>query len=110
MAKIAKLSMPEEGKLPLCFDTRYPQSYAAQYKLLLKRNFVSYYRNSSYNCTRFSFGLILGLLFGSALWNIGQKRYKGTEAFMSKGHTIFASLAALHIDTQIASSPPLQSS
>ena len=74
MEKIARLSTPEEGKSPLCFETRYPQSYAAQYKLLLQRNFTSYYRNSSYNCTRFIFGLILGLLFGSALWTIGQKR------------------------------------
>ena len=74
VACIQRLGRPEDGKRPLSFESRYPQSFAAQYKLLLQRNFISYYRNSSYNCTRFSFGLILGFLFGSALWNIGQKR------------------------------------
>lgn len=74
MDLIAKLSVPEEGRTQLQFASHYPQSYLAQYRLLMERNFSSYYRNSSYNCTRFIFGLILGLLFGSALWDIGQKR------------------------------------
>jgi len=78
---IEKLGIPEEGKTPLRFTTRFPQSYLAQYKLITHRNFVSYYRNSSYNCTRFIFGLILGFLFGSTLWNIGTKRYPPPLSF-----------------------------
>ena len=71
---IEKLALPEPGKQPLEFATRFSQMYFSQYRLLVRRNFVSYYRNSGYNCTRFIFGIILGLLFGSALWDIGQKR------------------------------------
>lgn len=82
--RIDRLSAPEEGKQPLQFSSRYPQSLWAQYVLLLRRNSTSYYRNPSYNCTRFSFGLILGVLFGSALWRIGQKRYTaGTMTYIS---------------------------
>ena len=66
--------MPEEGKTPLQFAARFPQSHLAQYRIITHRNFISYWRNSSYNCTRFVFGILLGILFGSALWDIGQKR------------------------------------
>ena len=74
MELIAKLSDPEPGTSPLSFASQYPQSAWSQYLMLTKRNFVSYNRNAGYNCTRFVFGIILGLLFGSALWQIGQKR------------------------------------
>ena len=84
MELIEKLGIPEEGKTPLAFTTRFPQSYWAQFRLITHRNFVSYYRNSSYNCTRFIFGLILGFLFGSSLWNIGTKRYPHS-LLLSKG-------------------------
>lgn len=72
---VEKLSVPPIGKAPIRFAMRYPQSYFAQYCIITRRNFVSYYRNTAYNCTRFAFGIILGLLFGSVLWNVGHKRY-----------------------------------
>ena len=74
LALIEKLSVPEEGKSPLQFAARFPQSHLAQYRIITHRNFISYWRNTSYNCTRFAFGILLGILFGSALWDIGQKR------------------------------------
>ena len=85
---IEKLGIPEEGKTPLAFTTRFPQSYWAQFRLITHRNFVSYYRNSSYNCTRFVFGLILGFLFGSSLWNIGTKRYLNLPAPLLSNETM----------------------
>ena len=72
---IDRLGQPGPNKHPLVFATRFSQTYFSQYCLLTQRNFTSYYRNSGYNCTRFIFGIILGLLFGSALWGIGQKRW-----------------------------------
>ena len=71
---IDRLGQPGPNKHPLVFATRFSQTYFSQYCLLTQRNFTSYYRNSGYNCTRFIFGIILGLLFGSALWGIGHKR------------------------------------
>lgn len=71
---IQRLEVPPEGSKPLLFQSQFAQSQWVQFYELLKRNFISYSRNPSYNGTRFIFGSVLGLLFGSILWQIGQKR------------------------------------
>lgn len=81
--RIKQLSQPPEGKTPLQFPSRYPQSYLSQYRIVTHRHFVSYFRNTSYNCTRFVFGIVLGLLFGSTLWNVGHKRCCSVKSFVS---------------------------
>jgi ABC-type multidrug transport system permease subunit len=73
-AEIDKLEVPPEGSRALHFDSQFAQSQWVQFNELIRRNLTSYARNPSYNGTRFIFGAVLGLLFGSILWQIGQKR------------------------------------
>lgn len=55
---IARLEVPPEDSQPLQFDARYAQPQAVQFRELLKRNVVSYSRNTSYNGTRSGAALI----------------------------------------------------
>lgn len=71
---IERLEVAPQGSQPLHFTSQFAQSQWVQFYELLRRNFISYARNSSYNGTRFIFGAVLALLFGSILWQIGQKR------------------------------------
>lgn len=74
-ALVQQHSTPPPGREPLASGRRrYPQSLVAQFRLLAHRNLVAYYRNTAYKCTRLLFGVILGLVFGSALWGTGRRR------------------------------------
>ena len=50
-----RLETAPAGSHPRDFDCSMAQSQWVQYRLLLQRNFVSYWRNPSYNCTRYEF-------------------------------------------------------
>ncbi len=73
--RIEALSAVPEGAEDLHFDHKYPQGQWAQFALLLERNFTSYWRDPAYNGTRFIFALVMALLFGTILWQIGDDRY-----------------------------------
>ena len=50
-----------------CSDTRLPGYTHCRF-------WKSYFRNVPYNGTRFIFAVVLALLFGSILWNVGHKK------------------------------------
>lgn len=72
---IAKLSVAPEGKEPLAFKTVFAQSYLTQFRLILWKFWMSYWRNPTYNGTRFVFAVGLALLIGTILWKVGHKKY-----------------------------------
>eukprot|EP00884_Botryococcus_braunii_P023385 jgi/Botrbrau1/9730/Bobra.0388s0022.1 len=72
--RIHDLTQVPTGAHDLAFLNKYPQSQWNQFVLLLRRNFVSYWRDPAYNGTRFVFALIMALLFGTILWQIGDTR------------------------------------
>lgn len=72
--RIHDLSQVPEGSKDLHFPTLYPQPLWNQFRLLLWRNFVAYWRDPAYNGTRFVFSLVMALLFGTILWQIGDER------------------------------------
>ena len=63
--------------------------------LLGRRFWKSYFRNVPYNGTRFIFAIVLALLFGSILWNVGHKKcgspvfspFHGCPNLWLKSHT-----------------------
>lgn len=71
---IAKLSVPPEGHEALHFEHAYPQSSYTQFKLILWKFWMSYWRNPTYNGTRFIFALGLSLLIGTILWDVGSSK------------------------------------
>ena len=72
---IAKLSVPPEGKEPLAFNTFFAQSYLTQFRLIFWKFWMSYWRNPTYNGTRFIFAFGLGFLLGTILWDVGHNKY-----------------------------------
>ena len=71
---IEELSVPPEGKEPLRFATRFPQSYGTQFQLIFWKFWMSYWRNPQYNATRFLFAGILAFLIGTILWKVGHSK------------------------------------
>lgn len=63
---IDRLEVPPEGSKPLHFDSQFAQSKLVQFRELLRRNFISYSRNSAYNGTRYGFPRALQGFDGSA--------------------------------------------
>ena len=45
-----------------------------QFLQLNKRNYMQYWRNVPYNGTRFIFGIVIALIMGCILWDVGGKR------------------------------------
>ena len=66
--------MPPERLAPLCFVTKFPQSYATQFRMVFWKFWMSYWRNPQYNATRFVFAGVLAFLVGSILWKVGHTK------------------------------------
>lgn len=71
---IAKLSVPPEDKPALAFDSFFPRNYLDQFKLIFWKFWMSYWRNPTYNGTRFIFAGGLAILIGTILWDVGSQK------------------------------------
>lgn len=71
---VEELSVPKPGIEPLFFDREYAADMWTQFKMLMYRCFVSYWRNPQYNAVKFVFCTVLGVLLGTIYLNLGQER------------------------------------
>ena len=71
---IQELSIPKEGVQPLSFQHKYPQSYFMQFRMIFWKFWISYWRNASYNGTRFIFAAVMGILVGSVLYKVNHNK------------------------------------
>ncbi|WFD34805.1 hypothetical protein MCUN1_001649 [Malassezia cuniculi] len=78
-------------------DREYAQSDGVQFGVILKRLFVSYWRNPQYLSGKVGLNLIAGLFIGSSFWDQGRKQ--SNAALQNKLFAIFMSLA---ISTSLA--------
>ena len=70
---IKELSMPALGTQDLFFPTQYCQSRLGQFKYLLWKQNLTYWRSPGYNLVRFAFTFVSGLIFGTIFWDLGTK-------------------------------------
>lgn len=70
---VKQLSQPESGASDLQFKRTYAQSWYGQFKSILWKMNLSYWRNPSYNLMRLIHTLISSLIFGALFWKQGQK-------------------------------------
>ncbi|KAG2451837.1 hypothetical protein HYH02_003613 [Chlamydomonas schloesseri] len=73
-AVIHAAAQPEPDSEPLAFSSRYAVSLWTQFRLLMHRALVTYWRNPPYNVLRFLVTLGMGLMFGTLYWARGNKR------------------------------------
>lgn len=71
---VERLAVPAPGKKPLEFNYRYAQPLWMQYLLLLRREWLTYWRWPSYNGTRYLLTVGIGLLFMLIFWGLGRQR------------------------------------
>ncbi|KAH7832973.1 hypothetical protein Vadar_001925 [Vaccinium darrowii] len=71
-ALVNRLSTTSDSK-ELHFSTRFSQNGWGQFKSCLWKQHLSYWRNPSYNLTRYIFLLINSFLFGALYWDQGRK-------------------------------------
>ncbi|PNW71465.1 hypothetical protein CHLRE_16g655450v5 [Chlamydomonas reinhardtii] len=67
-------AQPVPGSQPLAFSSRYAVSMWTQFRLLMHRALVTYWRNPPYNVLRFLVTLGMGIMFGTLYWDRGNKR------------------------------------
>ena len=65
---------PPEGSKPLHFDSQFAVGWVAQFRLLLQRNLLEYWRMPEYNLVRILFTVVFSLTLGSIYWRIGKER------------------------------------
>ena len=70
---IKELSQPPPGSKELYFSSRYSQPFLIQCMACLWKQRQSYWRNTSYTGVRFTFTLVISLMFGTMLWKLGNK-------------------------------------
>ncbi|KAJ4809489.1 ABC transporter G family member 36 [Rhynchospora pubera] len=73
MAIVKKLSAPPASCTELHFPTKYSQPFLMQLLVCMWKQYLSYWRNPSYNVIRFVFTCVIALFFGTVFWRKGQK-------------------------------------
>lgn len=70
------VSMPTPGSSSgLLFQNKYSESFFKQCLICLWKQNLSYWRNVHYNGGRYFFAGMIALLFGTAFWNLGMRRW-----------------------------------
>lgn len=72
---IKQFSTPPADSEPLKFASKYSQNTLSQFWICLWKQNLVYWRSPQYNSMRLIFTTISALIFGSAFWDIGKKRY-----------------------------------
>ncbi|CAA7046262.1 unnamed protein product [Microthlaspi erraticum] len=70
---VKQLSQPDSGSSDLQFKRTFAQRWFGQFKSILWKMSLSYWRSPSYNLQRLVHTLISSLIFGALFWNQGQK-------------------------------------
>lgn len=70
---VKELSVPATGTRDLYFPTQYCQPLLGQFKSLLWKQHLTYWRSPDYNLVRFTFTFISALMFGTIFWQLGTK-------------------------------------
>ncbi|MCO5565028.1 hypothetical protein L7F22_018698 [Adiantum nelumboides] len=70
---VKELGKPVPGSQDLFFPTQYCQPTWGQFKALLWKQHLTYWRSPDYNLVRFSFTFISALMFGTIFWQLGTK-------------------------------------
>jgi hypothetical protein len=74
MKMVQDLKVPEPGMKDLFFPTPYSQPALKQLKIIMWKQFVTYWRSPDYNLVRYAFTLFAAVIFGSLFWQIGANR------------------------------------
>ncbi|XP_042048272.1 ABC transporter G family member 29-like [Salvia splendens] len=78
-ALVQDLKSPPQNSKDLHFPSQYSQSTLSQFKLILWKLKLTYWRNPDYNLSRFFFTLAAALLIGSIFWKVGTKRENSND-------------------------------
>lgn len=70
---IAEAMKADADVPPLHFATKYACGAMRQYLVILHKFSSTYWRNPSYNATRFTFTLAIAIVFGTTFWKLGNK-------------------------------------
>lgn len=70
---VKELSLPAPGTKDLYFPTKHCQPLWGQFKALLWKQHLTYWRSPGYNLVRFSFTFVSALMFGTIFWQLGTK-------------------------------------
>jgi ABC-type multidrug transport system ATPase subunit/ABC-type multidrug transport system permease subunit len=84
-ARVAALERSEANPPPLRFASRHARRPATQFRLLLARNFATYWRSPSYNLVRAVMTVVIALFFGTVFWQRGTRRDSLNSVFMLMG-------------------------
>ena len=71
---VVELQKPKEGSQPLKFDSPYSRTWFQQFRWLLWKNNITYWRLPAYNGVRMFFTVVFGLIVGSIYWRLGEDR------------------------------------
>ncbi|KAH0449837.1 hypothetical protein IEQ34_020529 [Dendrobium chrysotoxum] len=101
---IKELSAPPPDSSDLYFPTQYPQSFITQCKACFWKQWLSYWRNTSYTAVRFLFTWIIALLFGTIFWDLGKKMDKQQDLFNAMG-SMYSSVLFLGVSNSSTVQP-----
>jgi len=69
---VKQLSQPDSGSSDIQFKRTFAQSWWGQFKSILWKMNLSYWRSPSYNLMRMMHTLVSSLIFGALFWKQGQ--------------------------------------
>jgi ABC-type multidrug transport system ATPase subunit len=71
---IRELEQPEAGSEPVHFPNKFAVSRFSQLRTILWKNRQVYWRYTEYNTLRVCFVLVMSLFFGTAFWQMGERK------------------------------------
>ncbi|KAJ1704497.1 hypothetical protein LUZ63_004276 [Rhynchospora breviuscula] len=104
MAIVNKLSAPPPSSTELHFPTKYSQPFLMQLLVCMWKQYLSYWRNPSYNVVRFVFTSVIALFFGTVFWRKGQKWERVRDLFNAMG-SMYASTVFLGVKNSSSVQP-----
>ncbi|KAJ4749157.1 ABC transporter G family member 39 [Rhynchospora pubera] len=104
MAIVKKLSAPPASCTELHFPTKYSQPFLMQLLVCMWKQYLSYWRNPSYNVIRFVFTCVIALFFGTVFWRKGQKWERVRDLFNAMG-SMYASTVFLGVKNSSSVQP-----
>jgi len=78
-ALVDELSVPPQGAEDLYFPSQFSQPSMGQFKYLLWKQWMTYWRSPDYNLVRYFFSLATALMIGSIFWNVGTKKESSND-------------------------------
>jgi ABC-type multidrug transport system permease subunit len=82
-ATIAQYSSPAPGSSPLSFSSTYARGLGVQLAVVLRRTYVSYWRDITLNYSRLQALLMLSLLLGTIYYRVDTSGVAGVQSVMA---------------------------